>query len=57
LEWISSGWFADFGWIFLQLGLNAHGFLDEVSKFLQVLFYVVDVYGEIAILLQEVLFC
>jgi hypothetical protein len=56
LEWISCGWFADFGWIFLQLGLNAHGFLDEVSNFLQFYCYVVDVYGEIAILLQEVLF-
>ena len=30
--------FADFGWIFLQLGLHSLGFLDEVSKFLQLLF-------------------
>ena len=27
--------FADFGWIFLQLGLHSLGFLDEVSAFLQ----------------------
>jgi hypothetical protein len=30
--------FVDFGWIFLQLGLNSLGFLDEVSKFMQLLF-------------------
>jgi hypothetical protein len=35
LERISCGWFADFGWIFLQLGFYALGFLDEVSNFLQ----------------------
>ena len=27
--------FVDFGWIFMQLGINAQGFLDKVSKFLQ----------------------
>jgi hypothetical protein len=32
---ISCGWFVDFGWIFMQLGLNSLGFLDEVSNFLQ----------------------
>jgi hypothetical protein len=30
--------FADFGWIFLKLRLHSLGFLDEVSKFLQILF-------------------
>jgi hypothetical protein len=30
--------FADFGWIFLQLGLHSLCFLDKVSKFLQSLF-------------------
>jgi hypothetical protein len=49
--------FADFGWIFLQLGFYALGFLDEVSNFLQFIVYAINVYGEIAILLQEVLFC
>jgi hypothetical protein len=36
LERISCGWFADFGWIFLQLGLNALGFLDELSKYVPI---------------------
>jgi len=30
--------FADFGWIFLQLGLHSIGFLDEVNKFPQFMF-------------------
>jgi hypothetical protein len=50
LEWISCGWFADFRWIFLQLGLNAHGFLDEVSKFPQ--FYVM-----LLMFMVKLLFC
>jgi hypothetical protein len=32
------GGFSNFGWIFLQLGLHFLGFLDGVSKFLQLLF-------------------
>jgi hypothetical protein len=35
LECISCEWLDNFGWIFLQLGLNSLGFFDEVSKFLQ----------------------
>jgi hypothetical protein len=30
--------FVDFGWIFLQLGLQSLVFLDEVGEFLQLLF-------------------
>jgi hypothetical protein len=47
--------FADFEWIFLQLRLHSLGFLDEVSKFLQLLFKLqaINVYGEIAICCKE----
>jgi hypothetical protein len=32
LEWISCGWFVDFGWIFMQLGLDSLGFLDTINN-------------------------
>jgi hypothetical protein len=30
--------FADFGWIFMKLGLHSVGFLDDISRFIQLLF-------------------
>jgi hypothetical protein len=45
--------FADFGWIFLQLGLHILGFVDEVSKFMQFIVYAINVYGEISICCKE----
>jgi hypothetical protein len=34
-KWSLVDAFADFGWIFLQLGFYALGFFDKVSNFLQ----------------------
>jgi hypothetical protein len=34
-KWSLVDAFADFGWIFMQLGIYSLGFLDKVSNFLQ----------------------